>query len=180
MYQIQNTTREMSTRIQRYGQPTHNRLKQYVLKSQRRLVRGRPVLVTEEELQDNLEELREKSHDGILEVRTMDGRLVDLDTLNVAPVPPTMPSPSFPLDSVTRDKQNVGNYIPKFEGGRTPADLKKMHEAAAVDEAAVLEVPYVEASVTASVEVEDVVEASVEGEVPFTDKPSWGKKNKRR
>jgi hypothetical protein len=81
-YLIHNTARSPKTRGVRSGNATHRGLKQHVLGSQRRLVRGRPVSLTEDELLVHLEELQGKAKVGLLEVRTSDGRLVDLDKVS--------------------------------------------------------------------------------------------------
>ncbi len=118
-YAIHNTARARHTRGVRSTNATHRGMKQYVTTGQHRLIRGRPVIVTEEVLLTNLEELRKKNKAGILEVRTLDGRILNLDTLvpPVATFPPPLPHP--PLDSVARDTQNVGNPMQLFPGGES-------------------------------------------------------------
>lgn len=116
-YLVHNTSRSIHTRTLRAAQPTHTGHKQFITSAQLRLVRARPLQITEEQLRDNLEELREKTGRGLLSVSTLDGRKIDLDTFipEEAPLPPVKPHP--PLDSVANDKQNVGEYMPKFHGG---------------------------------------------------------------
>jgi hypothetical protein len=72
-------------------------------------------MITEEELRAHLEELRAKQKAHVLEVRTEDGRLVDLDTL-VAEAPAPLPMEPHPvLDSVANDIP-TGIQFPKYQG----------------------------------------------------------------
>jgi hypothetical protein len=124
VFRIVNTTRSRFNRVQRSAAPQHGRFKQYVLAEQLRLVRGRSIEITEEQLLANLEELRQKWQDGALEVQTPDGRAVDLFTLTAPePLPPPA-QPNFPLDSLANDAarlglEKIGQPIPQFEGGTT-------------------------------------------------------------
>jgi hypothetical protein len=79
-------------------------MKQYVGDDKRRLIRGQPILVTEEMVKKNLEELRAKHAQHMIEVRTRDGRLVDLQTLEAAPIGPVETKPHPLLDSVANDR----------------------------------------------------------------------------
>jgi hypothetical protein len=103
-YMIHSTSRSRHTRAARAALPQNPRMKQYVGADQRRLIRGQPILVTEEVLKQNLEELRMKQANHMLEVRTRDGRLVDLETLVPAPIMPAPPGAHPPLDSVANDR----------------------------------------------------------------------------
>jgi hypothetical protein len=104
MYAIHNTSRARHNRKQRAGLPQNPRMKQYVGETQQRLVRGQPILVSEEMVKRNLAELQAKAAAHMLELRTTDGRLVDLKTMQLAPQAPTPPLPHPLLDSVRNDR----------------------------------------------------------------------------
>lgn len=103
-YMIHSTARSRHTRTARAGLPQNPRMKQYVGGDQRRLIRGQPILVTEEVLKKNLEELRAKQALHMLEVKTRDGRLVDLNTLEVGPAALGEVKAHPPLDSLANDR----------------------------------------------------------------------------
>jgi hypothetical protein len=79
-------------------------MKQYVGDLQHRLIAGRPVLVSEEMVRRNLTELKFKAAAHMIELRTRDGRLVDLNTMEAAPPAPPTILPHPVLDSVANDK----------------------------------------------------------------------------
>ncbi len=137
-YLVLSTVRGRNNRTQRTKAPGRQRFKQHVLREQLRLIRNRAITISEVQLLDNLDELLEKSRQGILEVRTAEGRqLIDLEMVasgvsdadkkklkrpgSVVPEaaiqkkspPPALPNP--PLDSAARDYQG-GEFIPPFEG----------------------------------------------------------------
>lgn len=124
-YQVVSTVRKPTTRMLRAASPVHHRLKQYLFNGSktptRRLVRNRAVVITEAELKLNLKELQDKCKAGILEVRTMSGRLVNLKDMSVAPEKPVPPLPHPPLDSVANDVP-AGVHEPMFMGGATIID----------------------------------------------------------
>jgi len=82
-YCLHSTVRSLKTRTLRATQPTHVRRTQFVLDTQRRLVPGRPTVISEEELSRNLETLKQLERDGVLEVKLPTGEPVDL--LHLAP-----------------------------------------------------------------------------------------------
>lgn len=152
-YAIHNASRSVHSRTARAQGASHRGLKQHVLDTQQRLVRGRPVLVSEEVLKRNLPELKEKAAKGLIHVKTTDGRHVNLDTLEAGPVPTPSPKPNPPPDSVARDQQHVGQemgvfpegpFIPHGGGSEskpaeeapepTAADLNLPSDAATVDD----------------------------------------------
>ena len=93
-YQVVNITRSPQGRLSRASNRGAIRHTQYILDSQLRMVPGRPALITQEDLDRNLDELREKSRLDILEVRTLDGRRLNLDTLTPEPSPALPPLPT--------------------------------------------------------------------------------------
>ena len=140
-YAIESTVRKVAFRTHRAQAAIHTRKKQYVGGGQLRLVAGRRMLISEEFLQANLAELQEKAAGHILQVRTLDGRLLDLKTMIAAAPAPVSKVPHPLLDSLANDKQ-VGMYIPPYVGedgamphvlapGETPELLK--HAAAEYD-----------------------------------------------
>lgn len=115
-FHVINTTRSIQNRTHRALQPQHARLKQYVGTEQFRSVRGRPLVVSEAWVLANIEELRTKNSLGIIEVRTADGRAVDLASMKPAAPAAPVPAPQFPLDSAANDK-NQGRSYSRFENG---------------------------------------------------------------
>lgn len=111
LYYVHSVVRGRQNRAGRAQLGQRPRLKQFVGHEQVRLVRGRPVVLTETQVRQNLEELRAKVAGHVLEVRTPDGRPVDLDTLTPAPRLPSPPLPHPPLDSIARDTP-WGQYVP--------------------------------------------------------------------
>jgi hypothetical protein len=103
-YMIHNVARARHNRAFRAALPQNPRMKQYVGDRVQRLVRGQPLVVSADMVRRNLQELREKNAKHILEVRTTDGRLVDLSTLEAAPPLAVEPKPHPRLDSLANDK----------------------------------------------------------------------------
>jgi hypothetical protein len=113
---IHSTVRGRHNRTQRAAQPAHHRFKQYIGDQQLRLIRGRPLALTEEAFQKALPEIKAKAALGILEVRTPGGERIDLETLQpVAPAAPSAPLPNPPADSIAND-QPWGETIPRYAG----------------------------------------------------------------
>lgn len=147
-YLLCNTTRGRMNRTLRAQQPVHHRLKQYVAGGKYRVIRGRPIVLTEREITRHAEEIGAKIASGVFELRTRDGRLVDFKTGRSSPMPPTPPLPNPPLDSIANDKQNVGQHMPQFSGGdsegvegdvpellkRMPAEMAEAETPPQVDE----------------------------------------------
>lgn len=103
-YVIHNVSRARHNRAARAALPQNPRMKQYVGAQQQRVVRGHPIIVSSEMVQKNLEELRAKHAAHIIELRTRDGRLVDLATLEAAPAGPIETKAHPRLDSVANDR----------------------------------------------------------------------------
>jgi len=116
-FAVHSMVRSRFNRTQRAQAPQHARFKQHVGSEQRRLLRNRPMLITEEVLKRDRDELLEMQKTGILEVRTLDGRLLDLETLQIGPAAPAENPRSSPvLDSVANDIP-TGIPFPKIPGG---------------------------------------------------------------
>lgn len=114
-FKVHNGARDTATRTQRAERPTHGGLKQFIMNGQRRLVRGRPVQISLEQLEQHIEDFRAKEKQGILYVTTMDDRVVNLydDLLPAAPaVPAPNPRPAPPLDSANNDVRTGHNMNP--------------------------------------------------------------------
>lgn len=100
---IHNMAHHPKTRHIRASAPVHPRHKQFILKTQRRLIPNRPITVNEDELIDNFEQLQSLEAQGIIEVRTTSGELVVLKTRSIIPGTPESPRPRFRLDSAQND-----------------------------------------------------------------------------
>ena len=149
-YVIHSVVRKVDYRTFRAKAPAALRRKQYVGDTQARLVPGTRMLISEETLQRNLLEFRQKTKERIIEVRTTDGRLVDLSTMQPAPAAPVPVLPHPRLDSVKYDRP-TGQYIPPYVGddtsmpqvlphGEKPELLKQAENAEVLDAAAAVEV----------------------------------------
>jgi hypothetical protein len=69
------------------------------------------VFLSQEQFNECLPELRDKTAAHIFEVRTLDDRIVDMATLAVAAPQVTPPLVNKPLDSIARDKP-AGRLLP--------------------------------------------------------------------
>jgi hypothetical protein len=118
---VHSLVRRRQTRMKRWTSPTRHRFTQRVLPEQRRLVRGRPLDISRQQLLDNLDDFQKKNELGFLEIRTKDGRLVNLVSLEMSKPKPPPPKPHPPMDSVERDAPS-GLPLPQYIGGRSVAD----------------------------------------------------------
>lgn len=116
-YFIHNTSRSRHNRSVRAAAPQHGGHKQYI-GGEHRLVRGRPLVLSEDQLMKHLPELVEKQRHGLIDVKTPEGRSVDLATGETVPgaVAPPPKLPNRLPDSIQRDKP-AGNYRPQIAGG---------------------------------------------------------------
>lgn len=116
-YQVLNTCRGRHNRTARAMLPTHRGMKLHLNGGEHRIVRARPLILTENQFQKHLIELKAKASAQLIEVRTMDGRKVDLDTLEASAPQAIPPLPHPPLDSVALDKNaGMGEIIPPYVG----------------------------------------------------------------
>ncbi len=117
-YVIHVVSHAKHNRSARAALPKNPSKRQYLGENQIRVVRGRPRVVTEDFVKKYLSQLMAKQEAHEIEVRTPDGRKVDLLTLTPEPVPAVTPLPHPPLDSVANDKRfptPVGyKYIPPY------------------------------------------------------------------
>ncbi len=114
-YFIHSTVRARHTRLKRMKAPQHAALLQHI--GGLRVRRKRPVPVTMEKLGEIIHELRKAHADGRLELRTADGRIVDLYTGEPqGPAPVPRPVPGAPLDSAAMDKP-AGIPLPVYHEG---------------------------------------------------------------
>jgi hypothetical protein len=145
-FALHSTVRKQSGRLHRAQAAAHVRKKHYIGAEQLRLLPDRRLLISKEVLLRNLPELRQKAGEHILEVRALDGRLIDLNTLTPGPAAPVPPLPNVRLDSVAYDTP-TGQYIPPYVGddsampvvlphGEKPALLKGAERELALDEEA--------------------------------------------
>jgi len=114
LFYIHNTSRDISKRLQRALAPERAGLLQFL--GSQRIVRGRPLIINEEALAKYLPELKAAVKSGRLEVKTPDGRKVDLDSLKPAAIAPPPPLPVIVPDSVVNDKPS-GIPMPIYPDG---------------------------------------------------------------
>jgi hypothetical protein len=80
--------------------------------------RARPARISEAALKANLDEIKRAVAQHRVEVTTLNGRLVNLDTWEVAPASAVQPLPNPPLDSAMNDKnENIGYDVPPTPEG---------------------------------------------------------------
>lgn len=108
--------------------------------------RARPARISEAALKANFAEIKRAVDQHKVEVTTLNGRLVNLSTWEVAPAPAVLPLPNPPLDSAMNDKnEGIGYDVPPTPEGTTmnapePELLQAGHsqtEEAPVEEAKV-------------------------------------------
>lgn len=138
-YQLCSVVRSRHNRTQRAALPVKPRRKQYVGDGMIRLAHGRPTVITQDQLVKNLAEIKAKVAGHILEVRTMDGRLLDLETgtpVEAAAVENTRPQ--FQPDSVANDKNFEGLQItpPYMNDDLTPPEVLEPGQKPSLFEAA--------------------------------------------
>lgn len=127
--------------IKTRGNPTVRRKVQFVGSQQTRLLKKRPLQITEEQLLKDLAEYTAKEKKGLLVVKTRDGRKVDLLNIKTGePIPteeatPTPPLAHPPLDSAANDI-NGGEKMSQFKGGISEVDVGPV-----VDDEAPIEIP---------------------------------------
>jgi hypothetical protein len=118
-YFIHNVSRKGHSRVARAQAPAHRKA-QFVLAAQKRLVRSRPLRISEEELLENLSSLQSMVKAGQICVVNQDQGVVDLLTLQESKVVISSPRPQFPLDSISRDRNggvamSINNQPPPAE-----------------------------------------------------------------
>jgi hypothetical protein len=120
LYKIQSLVREISTRNQRMKAAVHHRFVQRFGGGTITVRRTRPATVTKAALLTYLEEIKKAVSDGKVQVTTLTGGIVNLDTFEVTPVvQPSSPLPNPPPDSAANDKTyvgGVGEHKPLFGG----------------------------------------------------------------
>lgn len=120
---IHNGSRARHNRTLRAQMAEHGGHKQYVLGNEQRLVRGRPVPVTEEKLKAHLAELLDKEARGLIYVTDLQQNVFDLKTMKVvAEVAPASPAPNPPLDSAAKDTP-AGVPMGQFREPPPPAEF---------------------------------------------------------
>jgi len=135
-------------RAQRAPGPMPSRVqrKHFIGAQQLRLVPGRRLVVTDAALRRDIADIRAKAAAGLIVVRSLDGRLVNLDTFELGPPLRAVAHAKFQQDSVANDKQ-VGQFVPPYVGddmalpqvlspGQKPALLESAAEQIALDAAA--------------------------------------------
>lgn len=139
-YLLENVATSRATRLDRMQNrfTTRGRHKLFVGDDQRRLVPARPLTVSAAWVDRNLPVLREQARLGLIRVKTLDGRPLDLETcLPIFVAPPADVTPRWPLDSIARDKP-TGLPMPQFPLGITVEEVAERHQRAAEKRAAAL------------------------------------------
>lgn len=152
-YALHNISRSRMNRTDRAALGKKPRLAAYItINGQaRRLIRGRPTIIGAEVLEKNIDLLRSLEKEQVLEVRTLDGRRVDLSTLTAAARMSSAPPPNFLPDSMARDEAwgerippQLGDAIDE-DGNEIPMDhvpeLVRRAEVEAAPEPASVEPP---------------------------------------
>lgn len=139
-YLVHSVARGRHNRAARAALPQKPKRKQFIGGEQLRLTNGRPITVSADFLKKNIEELRQKEAAHVLEVRTLDGRRVDLRTLEPSsgPAVPANTIPAFQPDSVNNDKNFPGlPIIPPYTSDEltVPEVLKPGEKPALFDHA---------------------------------------------
>jgi len=107
---VHSAVRNPQTRIARKLRPGRKAFKQHIfMDSTKRLVRGRPVAITSAELAARFDVFCEAERVGTIEVRTLDGRRLDLQSLRSGSVCLAAPAasitiPNTRLDSAANDE----------------------------------------------------------------------------
>ena len=132
-----------------------------------RLVRGRPIQVTESVIRTLHAELIAKEQLGILHVATPAGLRVDLATMAVIEKEPaTVPLYQRPLDSIDRDlNTGIGAMLPQYPGGislSAEVEMPQLGVEGAVEEECFSAPDPVIIEPVVDEVVPEVVEASVE------------------
>lgn len=178
-YVIHSVVRSVHHRTHRAKLPAAVHRKQYVGDVQARLVPGARLMVDDVWVKRNLLELRQKHADHILEVRTTDGRVVDLTTLEPGPAAPKTPLVNKRLDSVKYDTP-TGQYIPPYVGDDSamPQVLPPGQKPSLLDErvfdaghAAVTE-PAPAPNAPAPVDVDSAVDAAISAAAAEDEPPA--------
>lgn len=169
-YLLNNVTRGRSNRTARAVQPGRVPFVQRFAGGTILVRRARPARITEAALLAHLDEFKEAVAQAKVVVTTLSGRVVNLDTFEVAPAPAEKPLPNPPLDSAKNDKnEGIGYDVPPTPEGTTlnapEPELVRMaaEHAAEPDQGPAAEEP---ADATAS-----SMESEAEPEL-------WGKKSK--
>ena len=172
-YAVHSTVRKAAFRSFRAQLPAHLRKNHRICDQSMRLVPDRRLVITDKVLLKHLPELREKEAQHILEVRTVDGRLVDLATMEPGLPAPAVIPPHPRLDSVAYDTP-TGQYIPPYVGddgampnvlppGEKPQLLTQDERERVLDDAAAAEKLAAEAAATEATtdaELEAAIEAA--------------------
>ena len=136
VFLVHNGARSRTNRALRALQPVHGGLKQFICDGSRRLVRGRPVQLTEDEIHRHLAELQSLEAKGLIHVTVGDGRPFSLARCEIEPGSPVANTrPEMPLDSAARDDNQGMNMNPIPHEAAPPAEftMPVPPPAAAVD-----------------------------------------------
>lgn len=114
-FYVHSGVRKRHTRLKRMQASTHPALVQHI--GGLIVRRSRPVRISEAKVAEILPQLQQAHAEGRLELRTPDGRLVDLQSLAPVTAPEvSRPLPNPPLDSAANDKP-TGAQLPAYYEG---------------------------------------------------------------
>ena len=131
-FKLVNTARSVHTRATRRANPTgKGGLKQHIGGGEHRVLRGRPLILSGRQIEKHIEEIGAKARAGLVQVHTMDGRVIPAESLRARPnlpdAPAEQPSPKMPvkrLDSAKDDKNlGIGEELVQMPGGIPLAQL---------------------------------------------------------
>lgn len=109
VYKVHSTVRDIRTRTARVRSPTRHRFVLRLAGGAITVRRARPATVTLEVLRRYLDVLKDAQREGKIEVRTVTGQPVDLDTFKpIGSLPVAPPKPHRLLDSAANDKTFPG------------------------------------------------------------------------
>lgn len=174
-YKVHNGARDPETRTLRAQNAQHRGLKLFIPIGQQRVLRGRPVVVTEQQIGEHIKELQAMQDAGLLYVTTMDERVVDLHTGERAPRPAEPPRPNPPLDDARRDPAGGQEPLSAYNNEAPPPATFEMPVAppmAAFDDPAPL--PSVPGE-SLETSMEDAVAAEEEAESSSSGMPDFSK-----
>ena len=119
MYQLIHTPVGPTNRVARAANYSPRSAVQHF--NGQRLIPNRALVVSEEDVLEHIEDLKERVAKGLVAVYTMSGERVDLDTMVAEPTPVTPPEPQFPSQLLV-DEVSPQRSVPQTPDGTVPFD----------------------------------------------------------
>lgn len=145
VYQLHNMVEDPLTRTVRAQAPVHYNSTQFVLDTKTRLIPKRPITLSEQDVRRNIDEIRDLSAKGICDLRMLDGRKVNLETLEPASKSAMVAVPVKTDLGLAKDKP-----FPPYNPA--PGEPGAKEHAAASQPAPVDDVPVVAEATVASIQ----------------------------